>query len=83
MVNAITIEVEQQNRGAWIHVCIPYASAKKNKALLQNEAGEILKSVQLVEGNNAIDISGIRGPMVILKIETAFETVLKNLKINT
>lgn len=81
MTKEIGIQVERQNHGDWIKVYIPYRSNERTFALLQNEYGEILRRVQLNEGNNSIDISHITGTSVNLKIETAYETILKQIKL--
>lgn len=82
MNKEITIKAELQHKGRWIKVNIPAAGQSPATAVLSSAEGEILKKVMLEEGNNAIDISGIVNSSVNIKVETAFETILKNIKLN-
>lgn len=82
MTKEIKIEVEKQNHGDWLNIYIPYKTDEEMFGILQNEHCETLKKVKLKPGNNAIDISNIKHKSINLKIETAYETILKNLNLN-
>ncbi len=79
MTTEISIEVENQNHGNWIKIFIPYLSSEKMIATLQNIDGETIKRVKLLAGNNAIDISQIIQSTILIKIDTAFETISKRI----
>ncbi len=83
MTKEIKIQLEKQNQGDWLNIYIPYKTDEAMTCLLQNEHGETLKKVQLKQGNNSIDISHINNKSINLKIETAYETILKNLNLIT
>jgi len=82
MTKDIDIQLERQNHGDWINIYIPYPSDEKMFGSLQNEQGEIIKKVKLKEGNNSIDISNIKTASINLKVETAYQTILKKLKLS-
>lgn len=77
----ITIDTEKQNHGDWLKIFIPYPTLEKTVAYIQNCHGEIIKSVQLNEGNNAIDISHIDEDIIDVKIETPYEIILRKINI--
>jgi hypothetical protein len=77
----ISILLEIQNHGDWIKVFIPYSTTEKMTAHIQNDAGDILKMVKLIQGNNAIDISNVKNQTINLKIETPYETISKQIKV--
>ncbi len=79
MPGQIDIVIEKMNHGHWLKVTIPYVTQLTMTAMLQNKNGEMLKSVKLVTGNNLIDIEAIVNQSVRLKIDTPFETLLKEL----
>ncbi len=81
MISAITISVEIQNHGDWIKIFIPYETTEKMFAQLQNDSGDTLKTVKLIQGNNAIDISTITNQYINLKVETQFETIFRKLNL--
>lgn len=81
MTKEIKIEVEKQNQGDWLNIYIPYKTDEDMFGILQNEHCETLKKVKLKQGNNSIDISNIKNRSINLKIETAYETILKNLNL--
>jgi hypothetical protein len=81
MEKSITIHTEIQNRGCWVKINIPYSAGEEIMASIFHENSELLKKVQLSEGNNAIDISGIYCQYIQVKVETPFETILKIEKI--
>jgi ethanolamine utilization microcompartment shell protein EutS len=80
MNTEITIKAELLNKGRWIKVNIP-ASKPAATAIVSSAEGEVLKKVMLEEGNNAIDISSISNNSINIKVETANETILKNIKL--
>jgi hypothetical protein len=82
MISAITISVEIQNHGDWIKIFMPYETTEKMFAQLQNDNGDTIKKVSLIQGNNAIDISSVKNQCINLKIETQFETILKKIKLS-
>ena len=82
MIKEIDIQIEKQNHGDWIKIFVPYPASEKMIAILQNENGETIKRVKLSSGNNAIDISQVIYSTILLKIDTAFETILKKIQIN-
>jgi hypothetical protein len=79
MSTNISIQIETQNHGDWIKIFIPYPSSEKMIATLQNVDGETIKRVKLSSGNNAIDISQVIQSIILLKIDTAFETISKKI----
>jgi hypothetical protein len=79
MTTEISIEIEKQNHADWIKIFIPYSSSEKMIATFQKEDGETIKRVKLLSGNNAIDISQIIQSTILLKIDTAFETISKKI----
>lgn len=82
MNDPITIKAELQPRGRWIKVNIPATNKSPAIAIVSSMQGEVLRKVMLEEGNNAIDISGILNSSINIKVETAFETIFKNIKLN-
>lgn len=82
MADGITITAEVQNRGTWIKVFIPPGQEQHACAFLKTGSGEVLKKVWLCGGSNAIDISQISQDAVFIKVETLFETIFKEIKIN-
>ena len=81
MTSQITIEIEKHNHGDWLKIYIPYPTAEKTTASIQNSHGEIIKYLMLNEGNNAIDISNIEEHNVDVKIDTPFEIILRKINI--
>ncbi len=77
----ITILIEKHNHGDWLKIFIPYPTAEKTSATIQNSHGEIIKHVKLNEGHNAIDISNVADDEVDVKIETPFEIILRKINI--
>jgi hypothetical protein len=75
----IELEIEKMNHGHWLKVTIPYTTNIIMTAMLQNSKGEMLKIVKLVTGNNLIDIETITEQNVRIKIDTPYETLLKEL----
>lgn len=82
MNKEITIKAELLNKGRWIKVNIPSTFKSTATVIVSSAEGEVLKKVTLEEGHNAIDISGILNSSVNIKVETAFETILKNIKLS-
>jgi hypothetical protein len=48
-------------------------------ATLQNNNGELLRSVNLMPGNNLIDIHAIKKQSVHIRIDTPFEVISREL----
>jgi hypothetical protein len=82
MENIITIRSEKQYKSSWLHIFLPKKLAASSLATIRTMEGEVIKIVTLKEGNNAIDISGIHETSINIKVETPYETILKQLKIN-
>ncbi len=82
MTKEIHIQIERESHGDWINVYIPYSCDEKTFGVLENEHGEIVKKVKLKEGNNSIDISNIKNTFINLKVETAYQTILKKLNLS-
>jgi len=81
MTSQITIEAEKHNHGAWLKIYIPYPASDKTIAIIQNTHGEVIKYVNLNEGTNSIDISNIFEEVVDVKIETAYEIILRKINL--
>lgn len=79
MNKAVTIENEISLKGNWLKVYMPHPNGK---ASILDKDGSVIKKVSLNEGQNAIDISNINNQKINIKIETAFETILKEVKLN-
>lgn len=77
MTRQIELGIEKMNHGNWLKVIVPYPTNTMMKATLQNDKGEILKTVRLVTGNNLIDIETMTKQAVSIRIDTPFETILK------
>lgn len=80
MAEMITIEQEENNRSRWIKVFVPGKGNGESMASIQDRQGVILKRLSLNAGYNAIDISHIAENPISIKVETPYETVLKELK---
>lgn len=78
----VRIELEENNRSRWIKVFIPQKAIPGSSASIQNKQGTVLKRLSLNAGYNAIDISQILELPINIKIETPFETILKEVKLN-
>ena len=77
----IEVAIEKMNRGNWLKVYIPYSTDMTMTATLDDMKGETLKIVKLATGNNLIDIESILKHSVRIKIDTPFETILKELEL--
>ena len=77
----IEISIERMNYGNWLKVYIPFTSISAMTATLQNNGGETLRTIKLVSGNNLIDIESITNQSLHIKIDTAYETILKELNL--
>ena len=67
------------NHGHWLKVSIPYVTTVAMTATLQSNNGEMLRSVNLMTGNNLIDIQSISRQSVHVKIDTPYEVISKEL----
>lgn len=76
----IKIEKEENNRSRWIKVFVPQNAIPGSSACIQTKQGAVLKRLSLNAGCNAIDISHIPDDTFNLKIETPYETILKEIK---
>lgn len=81
MPQQIKVAVEKMNRGNWLRVFIPYEVKTIMIATLQNSGGETLKTMNLETGNNLIDIAAFTKQIISIKIDTPYETLLKELKL--
>ncbi|MCY7292087.1 MAG: hypothetical protein LH615_07885 [Ferruginibacter sp.] len=81
MTSLITIETEKHNHGGWLKIYIPYHTTEKTIAIIQNTHGEVIKLIKLNEGTNSIDISNIFEEVVDVKIETAYEIILRKINL--
>ena len=79
MSKQIELVIEKMNRGNWLKVTVPYATHITMTATLQNNSGELLKTAKLMTGSNMIDIESILNQSVQIKLDTPFETILKEL----
>jgi hypothetical protein len=80
MQDTVTIEQEENNRSNWIKVFVPQKAREGSSATLQDKQGALLKRITLNAGHNAIDISGITINPFNIKVETPYETILKEIK---
>lgn len=80
--DSITIEQEQAYKSRWIKVYVPHILKDGSSVSIQNRNGAVLKRLSLNEGYNAIDISSIDETTINIKVETPFETILKEIKTN-
>lgn len=80
MREAIIIKQESDNRSRWINVYIPSHAGLYSSASIRDGQGAVLQRVRLSEGNNAIDISHFSGTAISIKVETPYETILKEIK---
>lgn len=78
----IRIENETMVKGRWLRIHIPYDTRQGSTATIQDTGGSLLKKIKLYQGNNSIDISNLEEETVNIKIETPFETILREIKIN-
>ncbi len=69
-------------KGRWLRIHIPYDTKQLSTVTIQDTSGSLLKKTKLYQGNNSIDISNLAEETVNLKIETPFETILTEIKIN-
>ena len=80
MAKHIELGIEKMNHGHWLRVNIPYITKMSMTATLQNKTGGLLKTVNLVSGNNLIDLESMANQAFFrVKIDTPFETVLKEM----
>jgi hypothetical protein len=81
MEEVITIEQELHNRSRWIKVFVPSSIRKNSSACIQDKQGVVLKRLSLSEGYNSIDVSQIEENIINIKVETPFETILKEINL--
>jgi predicted DNA-binding helix-hairpin-helix protein len=80
MEEMVRIEQEENNRSRWIKVFVPHKAVPGSNASIQDRQGVVLKRLSLNAGYNAIDISQIAEDTINIKIETPYETILKEIK---
>jgi hypothetical protein len=78
----ITITSEVLYKGSWLHVYIPPGLEGHTEGRMQNSEGTVIKQVLLHEGHNMIDVSQVKEPVIHVKIDTVFETICKEIKLN-
>jgi hypothetical protein len=81
MPQQIEIAVEKMNRGNWLRIVIPYKTSTGMTATLLKPGGETLTTMFLETGNNLIDIGAFTQQTINIKIDTPYETLLKELKL--
>jgi hypothetical protein len=79
MQDMVTIEQEENNRSRWIKVFVPQGT-ERSSASIHDKQGAVLKRLALSGGHNAIDISHIEEYPISIKVETPYETILKEIK---
>ena len=79
MSKQIELGIEKRNHGHWLKVSIPYTTNSVMTATVQSNTGELLKSANLISGNNLIDIEAISLQSVRIKIDTPFEIISKEI----
>ena len=77
VTNRIELGIEKLSHGLWLKVIIPYATDHTMTATLQDQRGELLKQVQLISGNNLIDIEALAMKSIQVKIDTPYESLSK------
>ena len=75
----IELGIEKMNHGHWLKVRVPYTTTLAMTVTLQNNNGELLRSVNLMTGNNLIDIHSITKQSVHVKIDTPYESISREL----
>ena len=75
----IEVGIERMSHGHWLKVNIPYSTPLAMTATVQNNHGEMLRSVRLMTGNNLIDLEAIKKQSVHIRIDTPFEVISKEL----
>lgn len=73
------IELEENNRSRWIKVFVPQKAIPGSSASILDKQGAVLKQLSLNAGYNAIDISQVSEDIIDIKIETPYETILKEI----
>lgn len=80
MAEMVRIEQEENNRSRWVKVYIPHKAIPGSSASIQDKHGAVLKRLSLSAGYNAIDISEVSKDIINIKVETPYETILKEIK---
>jgi hypothetical protein len=81
MESKVLIEQEVQFRSRWIKVYVPPYSEQRCTASLLDKTGAELRRFFLNAGHNAIDVTDLKENPVHIKVETPFETVLKEINL--
>ena len=77
MPHQIEIAFEKMNKGNWLRIVVPYTTPGGMTANLLKPGGELLKTMNLETGNNLIDISSINHQVISVRVDTPYETLLK------
>jgi len=78
---SIELGIERLNHGHWLKVMIPYDTELSMTAKLLNSNGELLRSIKLATGNNLIDLEAISDHTLHVRIDTPFEIISRNIKL--
>ena len=81
MNGEIIISTEKLKQELQLNIFIPYILNKAAKVFIQNSDGSVLKKSTLNQGHNKIDISVWEQTALVVKIETANETILRKIDI--
>lgn len=81
MADMVTIEQEENNRSRWIKVFVPTGAMEGSSVSIQDKQGALLKRISLNAGYNAIDISEVSETRINIKVETPYETILKEINL--
>jgi hypothetical protein len=82
MVGLIEIETQKLNRSCWLKITVIGEGHENLYATLQTIDGELIRKINLSEGVNMVDAVNIDYQSIQVKVETAFETVLKEIQLN-
>jgi hypothetical protein len=81
MREAIIIKQEPGNCNHLINIYMPPCSGEYSNVTIRDGQGTVLQRLSLSEGNNVIDISHFSAAVICIKVETPYETILKEIKI--
>ena len=77
----VQIKLEASRDSILIEVPSPVDHAEKWVAALQTELGETILRQALVVGTNRIDLEGIQHSRVVIKIDSMFRTVVREINL--
>jgi hypothetical protein len=81
MPQQIEVALQKMNHGNWLKIVVPYKTSAGMTATLLKPGGETLTTMNLEVGNNLIDIGSFKQQTISIKIDTPYETLLKDLKL--